>query len=260
MTITGDSFSADTAAGGAGGGGGAGGNGGAGGTYTHSTPVPNPGPAGATGIGGAGGSGGNGGNAFSGGLFTESADVAIGSSFPGDVARGGAAGPLCTNAICTSTGASNGGSGDPAGNSGIAGVPGTAAGDGFYNTIQLGGGAPASSGSGGAAISNLKVTPKSFRAKKGATITYTDSSAGKVEIEIQASKPGVKKHGTCVVAHGKHGKSCHAFATIKTLHHADQAGSNTVKLRAPKLKPGSYLLVVTAGAGESASTKFRVKG
>jgi hypothetical protein len=48
---------------------------------------------------------------------------------------------------------------------------------------------------------------------------------------------------------------------VATLHHADQAGLNTVKSR--RLRPGSYVLVVTAtdAAGTSApiTTHFKVR-
>jgi hypothetical protein len=267
MTISSDSFTGDIARGGGGGGGGHGGAGGAGGGYTGTNPVISTAVSGATGQGGDGGSGGNGGNAFSGGLFSESTDAVVSTTFTGDAAHAGAGGALCKDAACSGAAGSNGGAGQPAGASGSAGSAGTAAGDGFYSTALLqssssqGPGGPSTPTAQAPVVTGLKVSPKTSHRKHPPTFTYTDTAATTATLLIEAKRPGVKRGGKCVAGGGKGKKRCTRLAVVATLHHADQAGLNTVKSR--RLRPGSYVLVVTAtdAAGTSApiTTHFKVR-
>ncbi|HEY1590451.1 MAG TPA: hypothetical protein VGF81_01565, partial [Solirubrobacteraceae bacterium] len=66
-------------------------------------------------------------------------------------------------------------------------------------------------------VTHLKVNPSSFNARKGATITYTDSLSGNAVLSVvQCQK---KKRGACT-----------KYKTFKRVTHSDRAGANGVKL------------------------------
>ncbi len=107
-------------------------------------------------------------------------------------------------------------------------------------------------------VSDATLSPKSFTAKKGATLKMTLSAASNVRVVIHQA--GHKVKGKCK-AHAKEGKKC--VLMVKTLHYSGVAGANSFKLNTRGLKPGRYTLVITASnaAGTSGPTaiKFKIK-
>jgi hypothetical protein len=104
------------------------------------------------------------------------------------------------------------------------------------------GGGPATPGQGAAArISKLKVRPSTFRAKRGARVSYRLSAASRVTLTV-TTKRGKRIKGVAVT-NGK-------------------AGANTLRFKGriakKTLKPGSYRLVLTPAGGRAASVKFRI--
>jgi hypothetical protein len=103
------------------------------------------------------------------------------------------------------------------------------------------------------AITRLSVTPRSFRASRGATISYTDSMAATTTLVAFR----------CVKT--RRGKCTH-YSKLASFTHKDVVGSNKVKVKgrfgARKLVPGSYRLQLTPRAGgktgKTVSTTFGV--
>jgi hypothetical protein len=114
-------------------------------------------------------------------------------------------------------------------------------------------------------ISNLKLTPATFRAAKGTIVTYTDSVAATTTLTVQRPTVGRREGGKCVKARKRPPKArrCTRYVKVRSFTHADVAGANRVRLKDRRLKPGSYRLRAlarnAAGAGNPATRRFRVK-
>jgi hypothetical protein len=114
-------------------------------------------------------------------------------------------------------------------------------------------------------ISNLKLTPATFRAAKGTVVTYNDSVAATTTLTVQRPTIGRRKGGKCVKARTRppRAKRCTRYVKVRSLKHVDVAGGNRLRLKGRGLKPGAYRLRAVArnaaGAGKPATRRFRVK-
>jgi hypothetical protein len=115
------------------------------------------------------------------------------------------------------------------------------------------------------AITNLKLTPATFRAAKGTVVTYNDSVAATTTLTVQRQAVGRRKGGKCVKARTRppKAKRCTRYVKVRSFTHADVAGANRLRLKDRRLKPGAYRLRAVArnaaGAGKPATRRFRVK-
>jgi hypothetical protein len=114
-------------------------------------------------------------------------------------------------------------------------------------------------------ITNLKLTPATFRAAKGTVVTYDDSAAATTTLTVQRPTVGRREGGKCVKTRKRppKAKRCTRYVKVRSFTHADVAGANRVRLKDRRLKPGSYRLRAlarnAAGAGKPATRRFRVK-
>jgi hypothetical protein len=154
----------------------------------------------------------------------------------------------------------------------------------FTTPSPAGGGANGGGGSrtsGGTAarprpvLGALRLSPATLRFGHGATITYTNSLAGRTTFTVQRRTRGLraagrgKRCGAIPRRRPKGARSCTRWVTVSgSFGHADAAGRNTVrwngKLRGRALRTGSYRLVATAVssagvAGAAVSRTFAVK-
>ena len=132
------------------------------------------------------------------------------------------------------------------------------------------------------AISNLKLSPRAFRAAKsgasiaaaekktGTQVSYSDSQPATAKFTVLKAVAGIRNGGRCVAKprHGKpHGRKCTRYVSVGSFTHADTAGSNsfrfTGRVRGHRLRPGKYRLSVVPsnanGAGTAVTVSFRVK-
>jgi hypothetical protein len=99
-------------------------------------------------------------------------------------------------------------------------------------------------------VSGLKLKPKKFKARKGTTVSYTDSQAAVTKLTVLHPVAGIRKGGKCL-APGKHppkhAKRCTRWVPLKrSFKHQDVAGKNSFHFKDKKLKPGRYRLQVVA--------------
>jgi hypothetical protein len=131
-----------------------------------------------------------------------------------------------------------------------------------FTTLAAGGSAPPPAVP---VITNLKLTPATFRAAKGTVATYTDSVAATTTLTVQRPTVGRRKGGKCVKARKRppRARRCTRYVKVRSFTHADVAGGNRLRLKDRKLKPGAYRLRAVArnaaGAGKPATRRFRVK-
>ena len=99
-------------------------------------------------------------------------------------------------------------------------------------------------------IGQLKVSPRSFRAGSGTTITYLDSL--KATTTFTALRCTKTKRGRCT-----------RYVRAARFSHADTAGRNRVRFTGRSLAPGSYRLDASPKAagrtGKTVSAAFRVR-
>ena len=131
-----------------------------------------------------------------------------------------------------------------------------------FTTLAAGGNPPPP---GVPVITNLKLTPATFRAAKGTVVTYDDSVAATTTLTVQRPAIGRRKGGRCVKSRTRPPKArrCTRYVKVRSLTHADVAGGNRLRLKDRRLKPGAYRLRAVArnaaGAGKPATRRFRVK-
>ena len=131
-----------------------------------------------------------------------------------------------------------------------------------FTTLAAGGGPPPPTLP---AITNLKLTPATFRAAKGTLVTYSDSVAATTTLTVQRPTVGRRKGSACVKARTRPPKArrCTRYVKVRSFTHVDVAGSNRVRFKDRGLKPGAYRLRAVArnaaGAGKPATRRFRVK-
>jgi hypothetical protein len=110
-------------------------------------------------------------------------------------------------------------------------------------------------------ITALRVSPARFRAARrgaaiarrprarvGATVTYSDTSAGQTAFTLSAYVHARCRHGA-----RRHARSCPRLLVLVRFVRADSAGANgfrlTGRLRGRRLAPGRYLLSATPQSG-----------
>jgi streptogramin lyase len=122
-----------------------------------------------------------------------------------------------------------------------------------------------------AAITHLRVIPRSFRGAKGATISYADSQPAVTTLTVLRGKPGARRGHACA-APRRHqriakAKRCVRFVGIGSLRHADRSGANrlhfSARVRGHRLRPGRYRLRARPKfhglVGGTATTSFTVR-
>ena len=104
------------------------------------------------------------------------------------------------------------------------------------------------------AITKLSVKPKSFRASRGATISYIESLPATTTLTaLRCVK--VKRH------------KCVRYSKLASFTHKDRAGRNQIKIKGRfgrrRLLPGQYRLQLVPRAkgrtGKTVTTTFRVR-
>ncbi|HTX31172.1 MAG TPA: choice-of-anchor Q domain-containing protein [Solirubrobacteraceae bacterium] len=106
-------------------------------------------------------------------------------------------------------------------------------------------------GSGRPTIAKLKITPKRFSRKHGATISYTLSESATTTFKVLRPRPGRTRGRTCAKPSraNRHGKRCTRWVAVgRSFTHAAAAGTVRFMLSAA-LAPGSYRLQATPHAG-----------
>ena len=101
-----------------------------------------------------------------------------------------------------------------------------------------------------ASITHLRVTPRSFRAAKGARITYTDSQPATTTLTVLRRKPGVKRVRACAAPrrhrHVAKARRCARYVAVGSFRHVDRPGDNRLhfsgRVRGHRLSPGRYRL------------------
>jgi hypothetical protein len=104
------------------------------------------------------------------------------------------------------------------------------------------------------------LTPKTIKAKKGATINYSLSEGATVSFKVERAVEGRKVKGTCRAPSRKTRKAprCTRFVGAKGgFTHEGVSGANSVRLDAKKLAPGTYRLtaIATDAAGNRSAPK-----
>jgi hypothetical protein len=116
-----------------------------------------------------------------------------------------------------------------------------------------------------ARISGLNISPKTFRAKSGTTLSFNLSLASKVKFVVAKASKGRLKGKKCLIPTAKNRKlkRCTRYTTRDTFVRNNlSAGANSFKYKKP-LKPGTYRLTATPDAttgtpAVSATTTFKV--
>jgi streptogramin lyase len=122
-----------------------------------------------------------------------------------------------------------------------------------------------------ASITHLRVTPRSFRAARGATVAYTDSQPAITTFTVLGRKPGVKRGRACAAPrrhqHVSKAKRCVRYVAAGGFTHGDRAGANRLRfrgrVRGHRLTAGRYRLRARPSfhglAGATATTTFIVR-
>jgi hypothetical protein len=118
-------------------------------------------------------------------------------------------------------------------------------------------------------LSDLHLSPKSFRAGPGTVVSYRDSVPAVTTIALFAERRGVVRRGKCVsVAHNSTQRAgvrrCSRFVRIGSISRQDTAGRNQFdfsgRLHGQKLLAGHYLLKASASydhlTGQAISATF----
>jgi uncharacterized repeat protein (TIGR01451 family) len=120
-------------------------------------------------------------------------------------------------------------------------------------------------------LGSLKVTPAAFRAKKGTTVSYTNSQDSTTTFTVAKRARGVKKGKRCVAPPKKKPKKkpvrCTRFLKRATFTRPDKAGPVSfhynARVKGKLLKPGRYRLRAvarnSAGASLPLTASFRIK-
>lgn len=121
------------------------------------------------------------------------------------------------------------------------------------------------------ALTALTIEPAAFRAASsgGSIVSYRLNLAARTTFAVQRRTTGVRNsNGACVArAKGRTGRSCTRYVSSGTFGHDGKAGANalrfTGRVKARKLKPCRYRLVVIAKAGTRTTAprtkSFRIK-
>jgi CSLREA domain-containing protein len=126
-----------------------------------------------------------------------------------------------------------------------------------------------------AVISKLKLKPASFRpvtkthrAKRGTTISYTDSEAVTTTFTVQHRTSGVRKGKSCVAAPKRKAKTrpkpCTRYVAVKgRFSHHDRVGANsfswTGALDGKALPAARYRLIARPASGSAVMQSFTIK-
>jgi hypothetical protein len=126
-----------------------------------------------------------------------------------------------------------------------------------------GGGTPAGTPEPAAvpALSALAVRPGTFRARRGARVAFTLSSAARVRFTVERLVPGRRRGGRCRA--GGRGPRCLRAVRIGAFARDGRPGANSVRLPARigsrRLKPGRYRLTAAPDGGVRRRAEFRVR-
>ncbi|HEY7632349.1 MAG TPA: fibronectin type III domain-containing protein [Thermoleophilaceae bacterium] len=146
------------------------------------------------------------------------------------------------------------------------------------NSVGLGVGADRTFTTIAAALSGLKLSPKSFAAARsgaslskskksrtGTKLTYKLSNAATVTFRVRKLVRGVRAGKRCVAKSKKHprGKRCTRAVLLKgSFARSSKAGTNSAhfsgRLRRHALRPGSYRLTGTPTGGKARSINFKI--
>jgi len=113
-------------------------------------------------------------------------------------------------------------------------------------------------------LTDLKISPKAFRAKSGATIRYRLNRAANVRFTVVQKQPGKRVNGRCrkPTRRNRAAKRCSRTVVKGSFSDAGTAGANSLpfpgRVGGKRLKPGKYTLRVLAETVE-ATPAFRVK-
>lgn len=125
-------------------------------------------------------------------------------------------------------------------------------------------------------ISRARIVPAAFRAATsgpgltakqgptGGTISYRDSQASTVRLDVAALLPGRRSGSRCTPGRPRKGETaCVRVRFIGSLSHRDRAGENRLyfsgRVRSRQLAPGLYRLSITPSAGGRTGVTLRLR-
>ena len=111
-------------------------------------------------------------------------------------------------------------------------------------------------------LTALAVRPGTFRARRGAHISYTLTAPARVRFALERLLPGHRRGGRCR-AGGRGPRCVRAVRVDGSFSHTGRAGANRLRLPAKvagrRLKAGRYRLVATPAGGAARRAAFKIR-